>query len=174
MSAMNFEIYNAGIANLSQPAAPNSPNISRRNKMKYVAIFMMVFLIGCDCKRSACISNIDKPAPDPYAAWERQGESNLDVMKAYLECGGTHPLNNSEFAKKVPYNFNGETLAEICLEHSGYNRVVYSERKPTCSKAYNKKYPACQPDAVIPVRSVERRLNSEFCKHYPKNPACSG
>lgn len=32
---------------------------------------------------------------------------------------------------------------------------------------------ACQPDAIIPTRSVERRLSSAYCKGYGKNtPEC--
>jgi hypothetical protein len=133
--------------------------------VKYVIIFFLIILAGCDCKRGACISNIGKYTYT-YQTWEKPGNNDLDVLKAYLECGGNYPYMGSS---GIP----GEgVFTSICLENAGYTKVAYSERKPVCSKPYNQKYPACQPGAVIPTPSVERRLNSEFCKKYPKNLAC--
>ena len=126
-------------------------------KMKYIIILIALLLTGCDCKRGVCISNIDRYTHN-YQLWEQPGKTDLDVMKAYLECGGNYPYTGSS---GIP----GDGVAtQICLENAGYNRVAYFERQPTCSKEYNKKYQACQPGAVIPTPSIERRLNSQYCK----------
>jgi hypothetical protein len=114
-------------------------------------------LSGCDCRRSLCVSNIGKAVP-AYQLWEKSRESDLDVLKAYLECGGEYPYVGS------PKNPDDIVFTYVCLENSGYMKVSYLDRQPTCSKEYNKGSPACQPGAVIPTPSVERRLNGSYCK----------
>jgi hypothetical protein len=62
-----------------------------------------------------------------------------------------------------------------CMEISGFpNKHPYD----LCTgwtengKHVPNNLPACQPDAVIPKRSVENRLNSLYCQYYSKVAMC--
>lgn len=50
------------------------------------------------------------------------------------------------------------------MENSGF--LYWGKRKfaDYCTMYRDKQLPACQPGALIPERSVERRLNSWHCK----------
>ncbi len=58
-------------------------------------------------------------------------------------------------------------LVGKCMQNAGFS---YSGDKETCKRW--KDLPACEPDAVIPKRSVANRLNSPFCKLIPKAKIC--
>ncbi|MBY0346128.1 MAG: hypothetical protein K2P98_04595, partial [Neisseriaceae bacterium] len=67
----------------------------------------------------------------------------------------------------VPAFDADRTSVEQCMIHSGF---AVPKREQNCT--YNLQNPICQPNAVIPTRSVERRLNSYFCKKSPKDNLC--
>jgi len=98
-----------------------------------------------------------QPPPETFETWKNSSASILEVQKALLECGSS-PVD------KGYEDYNTLLLADWCMEASGYNSTVISMEE-ACKLEHNKQYPACQPDAVIPKPSVERRLNSKYCQY---------
>jgi hypothetical protein len=95
------------------------------------------------------------------------GDSATQVMTALLECGIPHP---SEFSSSdLKEREMDLTIMQECMIHSGFSLNKKNTRR-FCNVV--PKEAICQPGAVIPSRSVERRLNSPFCKTYPKDNLC--
>lgn len=63
-------------------------------------------------------------------------------------------------------SLNQMILISKCMKASGF---PYRDTG-TCDRW--KDLPACKPDAVIPTRSAENRLNSAYCKTYPETRLC--
>ena len=140
-----------------------------------------VYLLAIACLFSGCsqygLHNIDKPPPEDYELWEKESQSELQIKKALLECGAIAPSTLGwpyrDAYKKlgiITYDeqMNNYYQTNKCMENAGYkkkwrmrsaqagcNDLLFPERK---------KYPACQPDAVILTPRIERRLNSWYCK----------
>lgn len=111
-----------------------------------------------------------KAPPNIYKLYQKKNISVFETQKALLECGyedvylGGYPRNSSEeYHKQWPLRHN-------CMVKDGF--VYTLSNTPPCEQPATKNYSACQPDAVIPTRSVERRLNSVFCKQYPRAQVC--
>jgi len=108
--------------------------------------------------------------------WIKSGASPYESKVALLECGWPSPWPTGYGSDVARLSANDKTLADRCMEISGfrYNDPFSGYRqKLVCSDTWVAKYPACQPDAAIPTRSVERRLNSYYCTNYGKNtPEC--
>jgi hypothetical protein len=131
-------------------------------------LLCLFLLAGCGTDFS--IRNIDKPAPLPYESWVKSGASELDVKKALLECGDPAP-NTTGFIyekalgmKDLDAQLNHQFLTGACMEKSGFRLRWGDTIAKYCSWDRHRHLPACQPGAVIPERSVERRLNSWYCK----------
>ena len=148
--------------------------------MRLLLKFRRILLCGfvC-CGLTGCPGPVRIPT-----AWVDSFTSNVatrdDVRTALLECGSSVPGRDMEFVmpggKRFP-NTDSNKLVSIakCMEISGFpNKHPYD----LCTgwtengKHVPNNLPACQPDAVIPKRSVENRLNSLYCQHYPKVSIC--
>jgi hypothetical protein len=133
--------------------------------MKRSLVFSIaVLLTGCFDGYS--IKNIDKPLPEYYRLWEKQGETEFDIKKRLFECG----WEGGGYIEK-----NTGALVYMCMERSGYYALqsVDGKRKKTNSWCYHwPDLPACQPGAEIPTPSVERRLNSRYCRVRTSFHAC--
>lgn len=131
---------------------------------QYIVISVFLALSGCGLK------NIDKPAPQEYESWTKRGATQLDIKKALLECGKPSPSPNAwayEYGlglKDFQEQLNHQFLTDACMERAGYKIRWGDSVKKYCSWDRHKNLPACQPSAEIPERSVERRLNSWYCK----------
>jgi hypothetical protein len=133
------------------------------------------------CLLSACfpgfnIRNIDNPPlpPPESQLWKKPGIPELSVKKTLLECGWSGFFRSDP---KEEYNgINRIISVKICMENAGFNNIWDQYIPPASSCRQRLKIypplPVCQPGAEIPVPSVERRLNSRFCKTYSKNPEC--
>lgn len=138
-------------------------------KMVQLTTLSVVLLLG-GCWGGYNIRNIDKPAPLPYESWIKPGTTQLDVKKALLECGDPAPETNSFVYEKAldlkgsDSQLNHSLLTHACMEKSGFVYRWKYTFADFCSWGRHKHLPACQPGAVIPKRSVERRLNSWYCK----------
>lgn len=108
------------------------------------------------------------------------GASRDEIRKALLECGSSIPGRDMEFVmpdgKRFP-DVDSNKLVSVakCMEISGFpNKHPYDLCTGWTEKGKQipNNFPACQPDAVIPKRSVENRLNSPYCKIYPKSKIC--
>jgi hypothetical protein len=98
-----------------------------------------------------------KPRPPAYLDWTKPGATVLDVKKIFLECGWPSSDPGNEEIEQAGMTINDQALAELCMMRNGF----VCRDKTWCY--YNPSLPACQPGAVIPTPSVERRLKSWWC-----------
>lgn len=135
---------------------------------RFCCFFLLLGLGGC-------ISNIDRVAPMSWTYYLGNDASEIEIRMALLECGSNVPGDFREFHNPEgkgfltrAQNLNDIFLIEKCMQNAGFS---YSdEGRETCVRW--KDLPACKPDAFIPKRSVENRLNSLYCKIYPKTKIC--
>lgn len=130
-----------------------------------------VFVLSCFLM-TGCIKSSFQPIPPLYMLWVKSGASHLDVKMALMECGWPSPNPSGYGQDTADMSPNDRALTNLCMEKSGFaTKDPFNGYKliPTCEQPYQVKYPACQPNAIIPTRSVERRLNSAYCKGYGKN-----
>lgn len=134
---------------------------------------------------AGCVWNIDKPPPDGWTYYAGNGATQREIEKAYLECGFPVPGDFRDFPREllkiIGFDEIGKQYAALaaqhyCMKNSGFPTGNSYEpclpRKLTTGELVYPRYPVCQPGAVIPVRSVENRLNSPYCKLYPKVRLC--
>ena len=141
--------------------------INRLLILVFAAFFM---LSGC---RSAF-----QPPPDDFEIWRKSKPVHIQqVMAALLECG--YPWPSAKYFRT--YEYWGSTamasviLVKRCMEKQGFSSHYGSSYFCTQSLAENfRKYSteeqivaiqhACDPDTPPPEPSVEKRLNSPYCK----------
>lgn len=126
----------------------------------YALVATLIFFSGC-------IKASFQPIPPLFMLWKKPGATQLEVKMALLECGKPSPNPTGYGAEVANISPNERVLADLCMEKSGFvTQDPFSAYKvvPTCKQSYHASFPACQPDAIIPTRSVERRLNSWYCK----------
>jgi hypothetical protein len=107
---------------------------------------------------SACSGAFQPPPPD-YAIWTRPNANSLDIKKTLLECGAASPGGAAS-----GFTHNQVALVSICMRQLGYTKKVPPARDDPHICVMHPSLPACQPGAEIPKPSVERRLNSWWCK----------
>lgn len=100
--------------------------------------------------------------------WEKFGADQFEVKKALLECGIQHLDGRLDTEKNTDEKFNAEESVNVCMIQAGFQDKL--GRVKWCEKYEN--LPICQPDAIIPQRSVERRLNSPHCEEHKEQPEC--
>ncbi len=106
-------------------------------------------------------------------AWEKTGADRLEIKKALLECG-TQAFSDlpSEKDLSVRERLNAHASVDACMLQSGFRNKFKETRWCEHEKYKDYNLPICQPDAVIPQRSVEVRLNSLYCKENKDQPEC--
>jgi hypothetical protein len=117
---------------------------------KFVGIISLMAFVALAC---GCPSNkrIDQ-------VWHQPGKDYVDVKKALLECGFSDFSNGMD--PSIDY-----LAASVCLERLGYVKEKHwTKKSPVCTNEWFKDDPSCQPNAVIPTPSVERRLKSKYCQ----------
>jgi len=121
--------------------------------MRLIFMLLLISILSTGC---GPFSPAYYQPPEPaYTSYKKEGSTELDVKKSMLECGTAPITERNE-------DMNTFILADWCMERMGYRSTL--SRSEGCKLEHNKQYPACQPGAVIPKPSVERRLNSEYCK----------
>lgn len=139
--------------------------------MKNLVYILLIYsLSGCGIK------NIDKPPPPWWENFSGNGASEKEIRKALLECGSNLPGESREIPGNIPDNeFNETVLIKKCMQASGFRLKqspdVYCHPNRKDPKT-GEPYPACSPDAIVPTRSIETRLNSPYCKLYPNSSFC--
>lgn len=155
--------------------------------MKRFSSFLNVFfsvslcfvVIGC-----TPFGGFKPPSPE-WERWHKSGVNTLGVQKAMLECGyvgliDKHPsvpwrdsatgelLSLEGIGRDVNY------LAYRCMKQDGFvyrkdflGTGDWCDYPPSAAK-----YSACHPEAVVPMRTVERRLNSVECRHFSNKEFC--
>ncbi|WP_375617749.1 MULTISPECIES: hypothetical protein [unclassified Bartonella] len=110
----------------------------------------------------------EQPSRTAVDAWEKSGTDQLEIKKALLECGIQHFDGRLDTETSTDEKFNAEESVNACMIQAGFQDKL--GRMKWCEKYKN--LPICQPDAVIPQRSVERRLNSPHCQEHKEQPEC--
>ena len=104
-----------------------------------------------------------KPISPYYLDWIKPGATVLDVKKIILECGWPSPDPKNSEIERAGMTINDAELARLCMKRSGFRRLNPRDMAISSCGHYPD-LPACQPDAQIPIPSVDRRLNSRYCK----------
>ncbi|WP_273760770.1 hypothetical protein [Bartonella sp. ML70XJBT.G] len=130
--------------------------------MKYIlklwSVLVLFIIAGC---------NFFKPSPGYIYMWEKPGADFTEVGKALLECGMPTPYDEDPESKEQ--SINAQATVHACMVQSGFH---YKGRGNWCYTFKEENLPICRPGAVIPQRSVKRRLNSPFCKKHPEQYEC--
>jgi hypothetical protein len=175
--------------------------------MKKLALLVLFAISACGYS----IRNIDNPTPsEDYEEWMPPGSVTypklrnaiaecrrtnhasifcrniVEIKKAMLECGSPHYSTNHSMYEWAGYNteeeqLNNRYMVVGCMEKAGFVSRRGGLSKHCRIRQRLAALPACQPNAVFPERSVERRLNSwhcklktdhEYCRKYGHPPAC--
>nr|WP_294840600.1 hypothetical protein [uncultured Methylotenera sp.] len=134
----------------------------------FIIVVLLTILTGC---WKYNISNLGNYTAE-HETWRKKGVSPfLGVRKALLECGKVSlgGVAEEEYRKvgilERKDQYNHEFLVDRCMLKAGFVEQNTSwALKDACTDMRYLEYPACQPDAVIPTPTVERRLNSRYCK----------
>ena len=138
-------------------------------------LFCVLSIAGC---ASADARKRFSAPPTASEIWSLKAGrvSELEIERSLLECG--IPAPNARGLEAIRF-FGGiapEDLLELhacvdlCMQRSGFElRPGFT---PLCKERPTLR--ACQPENahLIPTRDPERRMNSVFCKAYPKADAC--
>ena len=133
---------------------------------RYLSI---VILLGVLCLEGCTPLGGFKPTPSEFENWTKRRTSVLEVKKALLECGVivlSHYQPIIVEGKTIRQDQNSYLLGHRCMLSSGFE---YIGEFGACKYKLDQSLSACQPDAIVPTRSVERRLNSYYCKDHGKN-----
>ncbi|MEL6093032.1 hypothetical protein [Bartonella schoenbuchensis] len=127
--------------------------------LKLLSGIALLSIAGC---------SLGGPPTGSLAAWEKPGADFTEVGKALLECGMPTPYDIDPENQKASINTKATIYA--CMIQSGFRDKVGGGT--WCENYKSENLPICQPGAVIPKRSVKKRLNSPFCKQNPKEYEC--
>ncbi|WP_396584097.1 hypothetical protein [Bartonella grahamii] len=131
-----------------------------KKPLKLLSGIVLVSVTGC---------NIDKPPPGEVATWEKNGVTDFtEVGKVLLECGMPSLIDADPENRKLSYN--AWATIDACMVQAGFRDKVGGGTWCENHKAEN--LPICRPGAVVPQRSVKKRLNSPFCKKHPEQYEC--
>ncbi|OLL50064.1 hypothetical protein [Bartonella henselae] len=111
----------------------------------------------------------NKTPTSSIGAWEKPGADFTEIGKALLECGMPTPYDRDP--ENDNRSFNQMATIDACMVQAGF-RYKYDVGGGWCGNHKAENLPICRPGAVIPQRSVKKRLNSPFCKKYKKEPEC--
>jgi hypothetical protein len=151
---------------------------------KLLLIFFALLLTSC-LSRGTTERLYSPSGPYERDVWKKEGATDVEIRKALFECGlsprgipgmsggfleadkNDHP-GPSEKGYLSPKE-NRYILSILCMEGSGFTSMIDSynyyctwfSHNPFIRRMY---LPACQPGVVPPKRSVERRLNSNYCR----------
>ena len=126
---------------------------------------------------SGCVSNYFQPPKPEYEYWRKNKQSTIQIKKALLECGKPSPsptIRTYEFAfgySSAEKRRNHSLTANACMEAAGFKDVTTTVRE-VCTWDHRDHLPICQPGAEIPKRSVDRRLNSWWCRIHTDYKFC--
>ncbi|MEL6094115.1 hypothetical protein [Bartonella schoenbuchensis] len=127
--------------------------------LKLLSGIALLSIAGCQ---------FNKPPLGYLAAWEKPGADFTEIGKALLECGMPTPFDKDPESRKI--SINAKASIEACMIQSGFRDKVGGGT--WCDNYKSENLPICQPGAVIPRRSVKKRLNSPFCKQYKNADEC--
>ncbi|CDO40165.1 hypothetical protein PRJBM_00783 [Bartonella henselae] len=110
----------------------------------------------------------NQPPVSSIGAWEKPGADFTEIGKALLECGMPTPYDRDP--ENDNRSFNQKATVYACMVQAGFRDKVGGGT--WCENHKVENLPICRPGAVIPQRSVKKRLNSPFCKKHPEQYEC--
>ncbi|WP_375682212.1 hypothetical protein [Bartonella sp. CE47NXGY] len=135
-----------------------------KQTLKLLGAVTLLGIAGCQFNKT----------PGGYlSAWEKNGVTNFtEVGKALLECGMPTPYDVDPENRKQ--SINAKATIYACMLQSGfrYKDEEVARAGGPCYTFRAENLPICRPGAVIPQRSVKKRLNSPFCKKHPEQYEC--
>ncbi|MEL6093024.1 hypothetical protein [Bartonella schoenbuchensis] len=127
--------------------------------LKLLSGIALLSIAGC---------SLGGPPTSSIGMWEKPGADFTEIGKALLECGMPTPYDVDPENKKLSNNTYATIYA--CMIQDGFR---YKNKDGNwCENYKSENLPICQPGAVIPRRSVKKRLNSPFCKQHPEQYEC--
>ncbi|MDM9991605.1 hypothetical protein QVL73_08080, partial [Bartonella henselae] len=131
-----------------------------KQTLKLLGVVTLLGIAGCQ---------FNKPPLGEVATWEKNGVTDFtEVGKALLECGMPSLIDaDSENDNR---SFNQKATVYACMVQAGFRDKVGGGT--WCENHKVENLPICRPGAVIPQRSVKKRLNSPFCKKHPEQYEC--
>lgn len=146
--------------------------------MRCVLVLRRILFVGFLC---CGLAGCPGPARIPTAwvdSFASNGANRDEIRIALLECGSIVPGSDMEFVmpngNQFPNDSSDNSIATTkCMRISGFqNHDDLCWGWTQNGKHVPNNLPSCRSDAVIPKRSVENRLNSPYCKAYPKVRLC--
>ncbi|EJF74789.1 hypothetical protein MCO_01864 [Bartonella sp. DB5-6] len=131
-----------------------------KQTLKLLGAVTLLSITGCQFNKT----------PTPYLGmWEKPGADFTEIGKALLECGMPTPYDIDPENKKL--SNNAWATIHACMIQAGFR---YKDQRGGgwCYTFREENLPICRPGAVIPQRSVKKRLNSPFCKKHPEQYEC--
>lgn len=126
-----------------------------------------------------------KPPPSGWMYYAANGATQRDIEVAYLECGFPVPGDFRDYDRDllvrmgfgdVKKQYAALAAMHYCMKNAGFPTGGRDPCEPLVDVRTEQliypDYPVCKTDALIPKRSVENRINSPFCKLYPKAQVC--
>ncbi|WP_375693195.1 MULTISPECIES: hypothetical protein [unclassified Bartonella] len=131
--------------------------------VKLLSAVTLLSIAGCQ---------FNKPPSGYLTAWGKLGADFTEIGKGLLECGMPTPYDVDPENRKQSINAKATTYA--CMLQSGfrYKDEEVARAGGPCYTFSAENLPICRSGAVIPRRSVKKRLNSPFCKKYKNAPEC--
>ncbi|WP_375607590.1 MULTISPECIES: hypothetical protein [unclassified Bartonella] len=131
-----------------------------KQTLKLLSAVTLFSIAGCQ---------FNKPPLGEVAAWKKPGADFTEVGKALLECGMPTPYYTDPESRKL--SNNAWATIHACMVQAGFHYENEHEGG-WCYTFRAENLPICRPGAVVPQRSVKKRLNSPFCKKYKNAPEC--
>ncbi|UJM33016.1 hypothetical protein KAE70_00220 [Bartonella henselae] len=131
-----------------------------KQTLKLLGGLALLSIAGCQ---------FNKPPLGEVAAWKKPGADFTEIGKALLECGMPTPYDRDPENRKL--SINAWATIHACMVQSGFHYENEHEGG-WCYTFRAENLPICRPGAVIPQRSVKKRLNSPFCKKHPEQYEC--
>ncbi|EJF94356.1 hypothetical protein LBE40_04660 [Bartonella taylorii] len=127
--------------------------------LKLLSCITLLSIAGCD----------SKPPSRYFVIWQKPDADSTEVAKALLECGKPTPYNADPENSRL--GFGEWAIIHTCMLQSGFH--YRSENGKWCENCQDDRIPVYPlSGAVMPQRSVERRLNSPYCKKYKNADEC--
>ncbi|EJF76889.1 hypothetical protein [Bartonella birtlesii] len=127
--------------------------------LKLLSGVFLFIMAGC---------HVEQSSQTVVDAWEKMGADQIEIKKALLECGMQHFDGHLNTEISLDEKLNAEETERLCMIQAGFHDKLGMVK--WCEKYEH--LPICQPNAVIPQRSIDRRLNSPYCKEHKEQPEC--
>lgn len=131
---------------------------------KFVALMLSLLAVAI----FGCSMQWNPPTPYLYEAFSKPGASETEAEKVLLECGFSNIFYSNDIKS------DSFIVAGLCMERNDFSYKAFGAigwcRYINILSHNN----SCNNNRTdIPIRSVERRLKSPYCKQYPRSPPCA-